>query len=90
MAAIAPIFSILSSVMGGLGGGGGGGQSAAPAPAPPAPVAPQPTQEPEGVADQEVAKRRQLSRQQQRQQDNLLGLEDVSPTNLNKKTLLGE
>jgi hypothetical protein len=89
MGAIAPIFSIFSSLLGGL-GGGGGGQSAAPAPAPPAPVAPAPAPEPEGVADQEVAKRRQLSRQQQRQQDSLLALEDVNPTNLAKKTLLGE
>lgn len=85
MGMIAPMFSLLGSVMGMM--GGGGSQPAA-APAPPPPPQPPQVKEPEGAADAEVAKRRSLSRQADRKQQGMIDLEEVDESVLKRPTLL--
>ena len=71
---------------------GSGGQAPAAAPPAPLPPAEQATLEPESASDEEASKRRNLVRDQQRQTDLLLTLEeeqDKGNVTLSKKTLLG-
>ena len=92
MAAALPIVGILASTV--LSAALAPKPPAIPAPpAPVAPPAPPPLPEennvdPEGVLDQEAARRRAISRNQQAEERALLD-EEETPT-VNKKTLLGE
>lgn len=69
--------------------GGGGQQAPAPAPAPPPPPVPEPEIEPEDAATRDAAKRRYLSRQEDRKEENLIALDKEDKSKYVKpKTLL--
>jgi hypothetical protein len=89
MGFIAPIFSLIGALAPLLMMGSQGGQAAPPPPAPP-PPAPPPEPKPEEAADVEVAKRRYLTRQKQKDERSLLAIEDLEEDLLKRKTLLGE